>query len=113
MLSAGRFGKLDLIAHSIFEGDKQKIEELKQTCSNEFKNKDCEYYLKYAYNLIQKGGDYIQKERLRLQGLLQSPSVSKDKKDGFRLKYNVLSGFVEGPERGSGYDSSIGSKQEL
>jgi len=113
MLSAGRFGKLDVIAHSIYEGDKQKIEELKQTCSNEFSSKDCEYYLKFADNLTQKGGDYIQKERLRLQGLLQSSSVTKTQKDGFRLRYNVLSGFVEGPEPGSGYDSSTGSKQEL
>jgi len=97
-LSAGRYPKLDFIANRIYKGNKQQIEELKQLCKNEFTEKDCQYYIKFAESLSEKGGDFIEKERTRLQGLLKSSSVTKTQKDSFRLRYNILSGFVEGPE---------------
>jgi len=111
--SVGRFGQLDVIAYKIFTDESDRdthIKGLQDTCNSDFKEADCEHYLKFAEKINEKGSDYVTKERNRLQGLIRSPSVTKERRDSFRLKYNVLSGFVEGPEAGSGVE---GEKEDL
>jgi protein disulfide-isomerase A6 len=98
--SAGRIVELDTLANQLYSNnfkDQSLITQMKDLCNNQFKtNKDCDHYIKY---IEKKDKSYIDKERTRLQGLIKSRSVAKDKIDVFKLKYNILTGFVEGPEQ--------------
>eukprot|EP01084_Bolivina_argentea_P280492 479696_1 len=110
MKSAGRFAELDTIANTYFADSSARdasLTEMKTVCeSDQFSDEDCKYYLKYANKIGEKGNDYASKERNRLQKLTKSDSISKEKRDNFIVRMNVLNGFLEGAENG-------GDKQEL
>jgi len=102
MLSAGRVPEIDAIAHQFYKNKSQRKEILTQFQSdcggNQFSDEDCKYYLKFMQSINEKGDDFVTKEKDRLLKISQSDSVAKDKKDGFFIRMNVLSGFLEGPE---------------
>lgn len=102
MLSAGRVPAIDSIAHSFYKNKSQRKElltQLQNDCGgNQFSDDDCKHYLKFMQTINEKGDDFVTKEKDRLLKLSQSDSVTKDKRDNFVIRMNVLNGFLEGPE---------------
>merc|ERR1712176_735439 len=98
-MGAGRYPELDALANKYLSdvgGRDGVLVELKGLCED--REDDCKYYLKYTAKISEKGDEYVQKERDRLQKLAKSDSVKKEKRDNFILRMNVLNGFLEGEE---------------
>mmetsp|Transcript_52749 Transcript_52749/g.47389 ORF Transcript_52749/g.47389 Transcript_52749/m.47389 type:complete len:251 (+) Transcript_52749:101-853(+) len=97
--SAGRFPELDTLANKYLTDSGSRdatLKELEETCIE--RDDDCKYYKKYATKIAEKGNEYAQKERDRLQKLSRSDSIVKEKRDNFVVRMNVLNGFLEGEE---------------
>lgn len=107
-IKAGRYPELDILANKYFKNSNSRdetLKELNEKCIE--RENDCKYYLKYASKITEKGDDYIEKERDRLQKLSKSDSIVKEKRDNFVVRMNILNGFLEGEE------SVVEQKQEL
>jgi len=97
--SAGRYPELDTLANKYLTESGSRdatLKELEGLCAN--RENECKYYLKYAQKINEKGDEYATKERDRLQKIAKSDSVTKEKRDNFILRMNVLNGFLEGKE---------------
>merc|ERR1712013_104761 len=111
--SAGRFPDLDRLAKRILTESASRTEvmgELEAECESVARASECKYYLKYAKKVGEKGEDYVEKERDRLSKLSRSDSITKEKRDNFILRMNVLNGFLEGEES---VEDAEDAKQEL
>jgi len=97
--SAGRFPELDVLANKYLTDTasrEETLKELETVCAD--RESDCKYYLKFAGKITEKGDEYVQKERDRLQRVSRSDSVTPVKRENFLLRMNVLNGFLEGAE---------------
>jgi len=97
--SAGRFPELDVLANRYLTDTASRedtLKELETECAS--RETDCKYYLKFAAKIAEKGDEYAEKERNRLQKVSKSDSVTAVKRENFLLRMNVLSGFLEGAE---------------
>lgn len=111
--SAGRFPELDKLANRYLTETASRTEvmaELEEECASVARASECKYYLKYAKNVGAKGDGYVEKERDRLNKLSRSDSITKEKRDNFILRMNVLNGFLEGEES---TEDEEDAKQEL
>ena len=102
---------MDSLAHKYLKDNGKRdetLKELQEICKD--RETDCKYYLKYATKIAEKGDEYAQKERDRLQKLSKSDSIVKEKRDNFVLRKNVLNGFLEGEES---TEDTPGKKEEL
>jgi len=100
-LSAGRIPEIDVIAHEFYKNKSQRkdiLSKFQSECGKQISEDDCKHYLKFMQSINEKGDDFVTKERDRLLKISQSSSITKDKKDGFVIRVNVLTGFLEGPE---------------
>ena len=52
-----------------------------------------EFYIKIMSKIIEKGNNYADIERDRLEAILDSDKVSESRKDEFRLRVNILGSF--------------------
>eukprot|EP00483_Globobulimina_turgida_P002500 UN02504 len=106
--SAGRFSELDILANKFLTDSNERdatLQELSEVCQD--RESDCKYYLKYTGKISDKGDEYATNERNRLKKMTTSASVTKEKRDSFFLRMNILNGFLEGEE------STAEVKQEL
>ena len=51
------------------------------------------YCVKQMHKMLQRGETHVQKERMRLRGMLDKPSVIEKKKESFRWRLSILAYF--------------------
>eukprot|EP00118_Oscarella_pearsei_P024959 m.307205 g.307205 ORF g.307205 m.307205 type:complete len:288 (+) comp42017_c0_seq1:877-1740(+) len=93
---AGRF-------MSAGEHRQQVIEEAQKAADAEEDKKTAGLYVKLMGKIVEKGDGYVESETKRVKGLAEG-RISKEKKDMFKLRLNILSSFQV---------TASGSKEEL
>ena len=51
------------------------------------------YCVKHMHKVLQRGETHVEKERMRLRGMLDKPSVIEKKKESFRWRLRILAYF--------------------
>ena len=51
------------------------------------------YCVKHMHKILERGETHVQKERMRLRGMLDKPSVTEKKKESFRWRLRILAYF--------------------
>ena len=94
--TAGRVSELDAIIEGVTAVDAAVIAKLKDVASTlapEVQNY-AKIYVSIAEKIVSKGVEYVDKEGARLSGIINSASVTAEKKTAMMLKYNVLMAFI-------------------
>lgn len=107
--AAGRFTDLDRIASAFIREQHQqsKIAEAEAIVAAlpDDEATQAQYYVKTMQRVLDRGIDYITKERSRLQSLSTSRNVPARQMTSIMLRLNVLQAFVTASENDTGGDS--------
>jgi len=93
--SVGRFSSLDELAKE-FISNKATRDSITSKAEKEAANlgdANAVWYSKFMSVIVKKGDDWIAKEKVRLDGLLDGGAISGDKVDEFTVRKNVLQAF--------------------
>lgn len=89
---AGRIEEIDVIISNTGTVDDSTVDQVQQLVNN-LKGDDLKHgnlYVKALKKVIAKGDSYVEKELLRLEGMIDSASVTPAKKKMFMLRKNIL-----------------------
>jgi len=74
---------------------KQEAEQISSRLNSEADKQSGKYYLLLMQKVIDKGDNFIQTETARLAKMIDSVSITEDKKALFRTRQNIISGFQQ------------------
>ena len=97
---AGRISSLDAIASKFIsapKGDKARKAALKEAkeVSEKDGSKYAQYYAKVMAKIDKDGDDYVSKETARLERISESGTTTREKRDDFIIRKNILGSFVK------------------
>jgi len=92
---AGRIADLDAVISSSSVYDNAFLATLTETANALTESPYTKNYLSSAAKIVSKGNEYIGKEVKRLDGMMQSPSVTEESKTSFKIRQNILKAFIK------------------
>ena len=94
-LDEGKLPDFDELVGKLVSGDQASIAHLiLETTKAEERAKTAKIYMKYAAKFVQDGKDFPQKEFDRIRNMVNSPEITKEKRNEFQLRLNILRSFL-------------------
>lgn len=95
----GRVEALDEIVKKFLAGEKEAaVEEAEKVEVSEDEEEYAKYYIKVMKKTIEKGDDYPKNEHDRIERMIKTKSVHKDKVKTFAARINILEAFLPDEE---------------
>jgi len=93
--TVGRFSTLDELAKKFIAnaGEREKIATEAEKEADNLNDANASWYGKFMRVIIKKGEDWLEKEKIRVEGLLEGGAMSGEKLDEFTIRQNVLKAF--------------------
>jgi len=93
--TVGRFSTLDELAKKFIAnaGDRENIATEAEKEADNLNDANASWYGKFMRVIIKKGEDWLEKEKIRVEGLLEGGAMSGEKLDEFTIRQNVLKAF--------------------